>query len=78
MPQAAHNSALLDRHYITLILRLTLDQAGDLIQGDLLDTTNGLPEHFIGRAGLYQAVDAWLQQQHSRNDQDVMAPTRSS
>jgi hypothetical protein len=78
MPQAAHNSALLDRHYITLIVRLTLDQAGDLIQGDLLDTTNGLPEHFIGRAGLYQAVDAWLQQQHSRNDQDVMAPTRST
>jgi hypothetical protein len=70
MPQAAHNSALLDRHYITLILRLTLDQAGDLIQGDLLDTTNGLPEHFIGRAGLYQAVDAWLQQQHSMNEQE--------
>ena len=70
MPQAADNSALLDRHYITLILRLPLDEAGDLIQGDLVDTTNGLPEHFIGRAGLYQAVDAWLQQQHSRNEQE--------
>ena len=70
MPQAAHNSALLDRHYITLILRLTLDQAGDLIQGDLVDTTNSLPEHFIGTTGLHQAVEAWLQQQHSRNEQE--------
>lgn len=69
MPQAADNSTLLDRHYVTLILRLTLNQAGDLIQGSLTDTATGLPEHFIGRAGLYQAVEAWLQQ-HSRNEQE--------
>ena len=70
MPQAADNSTLLDRHYVTLILRLTLNQAGDLIQGSLTDTTDGLPEHFIGRAGLYEAVDAWLRQQNSRNEQE--------
>ena len=70
MPQAADNSTLSDRHYITLILRLTLDQAGDLIQGDLVDTTNGLPEHFIGTTGLYQAVEAWLRQQHSKDEQE--------
>jgi len=70
MPQAADNSTLLDRHYVTLILRLTLDQAGDLIQGDLVDTTNGLPEHFIGTTGLHQAVEAWLRKQHSKDEQE--------
>ena len=66
MPQAADNSTLLDRYYVTLILRLTLNQAGDLIQGSLTDTTTGLPEHFIGTTGLHQAVEAWLRQQNSK------------
>jgi hypothetical protein len=69
MPQAADNSTLLDRYYVTLILRLTLNQAGNLIQGSLTDTTTGLPEHFIGTTGLHQAVDAWLQQ-HSNGEQE--------
>ena len=63
MPQAADNSTLLDRHYAILILRLTLNRAGDLIQGSLTDTTAGLPEHFIGTTGLHEAVEAWLRQQ---------------
>ena len=70
MPQAADNSTLSDRYYITLILRLTLDEAGDLIQGDLVDTTNALPEHFIGTTGLHQAVLAWLQKQHSKDERE--------
>jgi hypothetical protein len=68
MPQAADNSTLLDRHYVTLILRLTLNQAGDLILGSLTDTTTGLPEHFIGTTGLYQAVEAWLRQQQFKDE----------
>jgi hypothetical protein len=68
MPQAADNSTLSDRHYITLILRLTLDQAGDLIQGHLVDTTNSLPEHFFGTTGLHQAVEAWLRKQHFKDE----------
>lgn len=70
MPQAVVNRTLLDRHYATLILRLTLDESGDLIQGDLVDTTNGLPEHFIGTPGLHQVVEAWLRQQHSKDDRE--------
>ena len=69
MPQAADNSALSDRHYITLILRLTLDRAGDLVQGDLVDTTNQLPKHFIGATGLHKVVEAWLRKQHSEDRQ---------
>ena len=63
MPQAADNSTLSDRHYITLILRLTLDRGGRLIQGELVDTTDSLPEPFIGASGLHQTVEAWLRQQ---------------
>jgi hypothetical protein len=70
MPKAVDNSTLLDRHYVTLILRLTLDRAGDLIQGDLVDTTNDLPKHFIGATGLHKAVEAWLRQQHSEDRQE--------
>lgn len=70
MPQAGDNSTLSDRHYVTLILRLTLDRTGDLIQGDLLDTINSLPEHFIGTTGLHQAVEAWLRQQHAKAEQE--------
>jgi hypothetical protein len=70
MPQAADDSTLSDRHYVTLVLRLTLDQAGDLIQGDLVDTTNTLPEHFIGTTGLHQAVQSWLRKQHSKDEQE--------
>jgi hypothetical protein len=68
MPQAANDSTLSDRHYITLILRLTLDEFGDLIQGDLTDTLNTLPEHFFGTAGLHQAVETWLQRQQSGHE----------
>lgn len=72
MPATADNSTLADRHYITLILRLTLDRNGHLIQGDLADTTASRQEHFIGTTGLHQAVEAWLrgQQQQSEEDQE--------
>ena len=67
MPHTPENTTLADRHYITLILRLTLDRAGRLIQGDLADTADARQEHFIGAAGLHQAVEAWLQQQQAAN-----------
>jgi hypothetical protein len=70
MPQVTENSTLSDRHYITLILRLTLDQTGTLLQGDLVDTVNTPPEHFTGIIGLYQAVETWLERQHSKDDQE--------
>jgi len=63
MPPTTENSSLADRHYVTLILRLTLDRAGRLIQGDLADTADSRQEHFFGAEGLHQAVEAWLQQQ---------------
>jgi len=54
---------LADRHYVTLILRLTLDRTGRLLQGELVDTTDVRPKHFISTTGLHDAVTAWLKQQ---------------
>lgn len=63
MPPTLENNALMDRHYVILIVRLTLDSQRQLLQGELADTTNTLHQRFIGAVGLHQAVDTWLQQQ---------------
>ena len=68
MPPTTENSTLADRHYVTLILRLTLDRAGRLIQGDLTGTADSRQEHFFGTAGLHQAVDTWLRQQQESEE----------
>jgi hypothetical protein len=60
MQPPASDEALADKHYITLILRLILDQGGQLVQGELVDTSDTVPERFIGVAGLNQAVGDWL------------------
>jgi hypothetical protein len=57
----ADDNTLADRHYVTLILRLTLDRRGRLIQGELVDTTDSRPARFIGVVGLNQAVQDWLE-----------------
>jgi hypothetical protein len=56
----ADENSLADRHYVTLILRLTLDRGGRLIQGELVDTTDSQLARFIGVTGLNQAVQDWL------------------
>lgn len=66
MPHVADETTLAECHYVTLILRLTLDAQGRLIQGALLDTANSLPEQFLGASGLTQAVAHWLQQQEQK------------
>jgi hypothetical protein len=59
----ADDTTLKDHEYVTLILRLTLDREGRLIQGELVDTKGTRNEWFIGASGLNQAVAAWLKQQ---------------
>lgn len=67
MPREADNSTLTDRHYITLILRLTVNSTGELIQGNLINIGSALPKHFIGMRGLYKAVEASLQEHPPRS-----------
>jgi hypothetical protein len=63
MPEPADTTSLTDRHYVTLILRLTLDQMGRLMGGELVDTTHTLQKRFVGVAGMNRAVESWLHQQ---------------
>ena len=68
MPHPADNTSLADRHYVTLIVRLTLGRRGQLIQGELVDTTDTVQQRFIGTSGLRQAMEVWLQQQEAAED----------
>ena len=68
MPHPANDDTLVDRYYVTLILRLTLHRSGRLIQGELVDTTGTLQKRFIGVFGLNQAVTDWLKQQKTAKD----------
>ena len=63
MSEPVKGSALEYRHYVTLILRLALDQSGQLIQGELVDTTDTVQKRFNDASGLNQAVATWLRQQ---------------
>lgn len=68
MSQPSHENVLEQRHYVTLILRLSLDQHGRLIQGEMVDTANELQERFMGRAGLTRAVQSWLTRQETADE----------
>ena len=59
---------LQNRHYISLIVRLTLDQQGHLIQGELLDTTDTLRQRFTTLSELNNVVATWLKQQEQTAD----------
>lgn len=60
MQPPASDEALADHHYVTLILRLMLDPGGQLVQGELVDTSDTVLERFFGVAGLNHAVGDWL------------------
>ena len=73
MPHPADDITLADRHYVTLILRLTLDQTGQLLKGELVDMTDTLQKRFLGSTGLHQALEAWLRQQEQSAADDASA-----
>ncbi len=63
MSNPANTDELKNRHYTSLILRLTLDQWGRLIQGELVDMTNTPRQRFTTLSELNKAVAVWLKQQ---------------
>ena len=68
MSHPTDDITLADRHYVTLILRLTLDRTGQLLQGELVDTTDTLQKRFLGLTGLHNAMTDWLKQQEATED----------
>ena len=63
MSDPANTDDLKNRTYLSLVLRLTLDQGGRLIQGELVDTTDTLRQRFTTLSGLNEAVAGWLKRQ---------------
>lgn len=63
MLDPANEDDLKNRYYLSLILRLTMDQWGRLIRGELVDMTNTPQQRFTTLSGLNDAVAVWLKQQ---------------
>lgn len=62
---------LSNRRYATIILRLQLDQDGQLIQGELVDADGTRQHYFIGWRGLSQSVRVWLHRQQRKRSPDA-------
>ncbi|MCB9079803.1 MAG: hypothetical protein H6631_19535 [Anaerolineaceae bacterium] len=63
MSDPVNNDDLINRYYLSLIVRLTLDQYGRFIQGELVDTTATFQQRFTTLSDLNDAVAVWLRQQ---------------
>ena len=63
LPQSPAENDLANRHYVSVVLRLVVDQHGQLIQGELVGDVNTRPARFSGWRGLTRALQAWLTRQ---------------
>jgi hypothetical protein len=63
VPQPPAENHLTDRHYVSVVLRLVLDQQGQMIHGELVGDANARPTRFSGWRGLTRALQSWLRRQ---------------
>ena len=69
MSQSPAENHLADRHYVSVVLRLVLNQHGKMIYGELVGAPNTLPIRFSGWRGMTRAVRNWLIRQ--KQDEDI-------
>jgi len=69
LPQLPAENHLADRRYVSVVLRLVLDQHGQMIHGEVVGDANMRPARFSGWRGLTRAVRVWL----ARHEQDGAA-----
>jgi hypothetical protein len=60
LPQPPAENHLADRRYVSVVLRLVLDQHGQMIHGEVVGNANTRPARFSGWRGLTSALQAWL------------------
>jgi hypothetical protein len=65
LPTSADENHLAERRYVTVVVRLVLDQHGRLIHGEFIDVASVIGVRFSGWRGLIRAVRSWLAQQPS-------------
>ena len=69
-PQSPAENHLADRRYVSVVLRLVLDQHGQLLHGELVGDTTSRPAPFSGWRGLTRALQAWLTRQDGEGTSD--------
>ena len=60
MPMPLNGNHLADKRYITVVLRLVVDEHGRVTHGQLIEVSNGHKQRFKGWRGLVWAVRGWL------------------
>ncbi|MFL5802979.1 MAG: hypothetical protein ACJ8CR_14730 [Roseiflexaceae bacterium] len=70
MPTSTDENHLAEKHYVTVVVRLVLDEHGRLIHGELIDVASVIGVRFSGWRGLIRAVRSWLAQQSSKETSD--------
>jgi hypothetical protein len=66
VPLPSSGNRLAEKRYLTVILRLVVDQRGQLVQGEVVDLQARILGRFAGWKGLTCTVRAWLETQASR------------
>jgi hypothetical protein len=74
LSQPPAENHLADRRYVSVILRLVLDQHGQMLHGEVVGTANARPARFSGWPGLTRAVQAWLTRHAQDDAADVPPP----
>jgi hypothetical protein len=57
----SENERLADVHLVTFVVRLTLDDQGQVVSGELTDTESTMPQRFQGKKGLIRTLLASLE-----------------
>jgi hypothetical protein len=73
----SESERLADARLVTFVLRLTLDDQGQVVSGELADTESTTPQRFLGKKGLMRTLLASLETRH-RVERAEGPPPKSS
>jgi hypothetical protein len=68
LSQPPAENHLADRRYVSVVLRLVLNQHGQMIYGEVVGDATTRPARFRGWRGLTRAVQVWLAREHDGID----------
>lgn len=63
LPDEPHNDQLSEKHQVTLILRMLMDEHSHLLHGELVDVSGNSWGHFSGWENLVTVLREWLTNQ---------------
>jgi hypothetical protein len=75
VPTPPNENHLADRRYITVVLRLMVDERGRVTHGQLVEVANGRKQRFVGWRGLVRVVRSWLTSQGQEEEPDAEQKT---